>query len=184
MIIEKDCGVYDAMSKGVNHCNSDFLSFINSGDLIIHDGYIKLLNNIVDRNLCYYGETSWENDYNPVINFLKYFPYLLRMPGHQSIIFPIDFMRKNKFDRNFPISADIDHKLIAHKMGLFKKFDFPVVINSAGGLSQQINSINNLFARSKEKYRIAYKHYGFFSAILNFLIFFIWHGRKLFLNKI
>ena len=31
-ISEPDHGIYDAMTKGLNHCSGDFVVFINSGD--------------------------------------------------------------------------------------------------------------------------------------------------------
>jgi hypothetical protein len=181
-IIEEDNGVYDAMSKGIKIASYEFIAFLNSGDIYLVDNYLKLLNSIDDKTFCYSGRTLWSNNINPGIKILEFFPFLLRLPGHQSMIFPKLFLETYPFDSSFPVSADIDHKLIAYKLDKLKRFDYPVVINEPDGLSQKFDSLTHLMSRSLEKSRIALKHFGIISAIINFCICFIWHGRKLILK--
>ena len=171
------------MSKGVKIASFELISFLNSGDTLLIDNFLKLLNSINDKTCCYSGKTLWDNNINPGLKILEFSPFLLRMPGHQSIIFPKFFLETYPFDIRFPISADIDHKLIAYKLDKLKRFDYPVVTNQSGGLSQRFDSFNHLFKRSLEKSRIAFKHFGIISAIINFIICFIWHSRKLIKNK-
>lgn len=179
-ISEKDSGIYDAMRKGVGLSNGNYICFMNSGDCISSKGMHLLIESIENISFCYSGLPNWGNKH-PGFRFVSYNPYLLRVPNHQAILFPRDFLISNPFDDvNFPISADLEHKILAVRKNLLKQYDYVVVDCEAGGASQRIESFSKLYRRAKEHAGVARKHFGNFWFVINFIKFYIWHLRKVF----
>jgi glycosyltransferase involved in cell wall biosynthesis len=53
-VSEKDCGIYDAMNKGILATTGDWVNFMNAGDILYDNSVIiNVVNSIVDEDLIY-----------------------------------------------------------------------------------------------------------------------------------
>jgi glycosyltransferase involved in cell wall biosynthesis len=174
-VSEKDFGIYDAMNKGVYYATGDFICFMNSGDRIEPVGMNNFLNAVKDKSSWYIGSAKWTSKFVMFKRF-EFSPFLLRMPNHQAMMLPTNFLRLHPFNVNYPIAADLDNKLFACKELRRVFLDYIVVSCSPGGKSQTIEDYTNLFSRSYEIGRIAFVHFGLFVAVVNVLKYLSWHG--------
>lgn len=62
-VSEKDKGIYDAMNKGINLANGEWLNFMNAGDKFYNDDTLEgvLKENIIDQADCIYSNTIFSD---------------------------------------------------------------------------------------------------------------------------
>jgi glycosyltransferase involved in cell wall biosynthesis len=183
LVIEKDEGIYDAMTKGIKVTTGDFVCFMNTGDQILKKGMRKLIHKIDNKDYSFAGSSKWDIRKRGQ-NYLKFYPKLLRMPNHQAIWFSRNFLVENPFDKRFPVCADLDHKILCNNNKTLRRFDIEVVLSESGGASQVITTAKVLFARALEHAGVAKKHYGNFWFFINFVKFYIWNLRKVIKEKV
>jgi putative colanic acid biosynthesis glycosyltransferase len=106
-LIERDAGIYDAMNKGAKLACGKFLYFLNSGDIVLPDVFLKLrgLNNIFDYDVIY-GSTklisSDKIDLSRKIEVIFYdIPFC-----HQSVLLNKDVFMEYKFSEKYKLAAD------------------------------------------------------------------------------
>lgn len=186
-ISETDSGIYDAMNKGVRKSSGKVLFFLNSGDLIIVKGFLRLFNAFSNRdnshkeNCIYYGYNSWRGNYNPGLSFEVFFPAFGRLPSHQSMIIPKMIQNENLYNLRYPIAADQYFKLsIFHKGVKFIKVDCYVCDSLKNGVSQRFESLSHLKKRTVETYYIFSSFYTKVHSLFYSVLFFLWNMRKLF----
>lgn len=143
-ISEKDNGIYDAMNKGIDKANGDFVIFMNSGDTFHYDfkfeDYIDALEdchaNIDD--VIIYGDVLHSVD----DCFFRYLAvddnndnwWLRDTPCHQSLFLPTSFLKKNKFNLKYKTYADAEQMLKAfNELPVKVKFNKAVSIFEIGG---------------------------------------------------
>ena len=174
-VSEKDNGIYDAMNKGVRNATGDFICFMNSGDCIEPVGMNNFLNSIKDKSSWHIGSAKWTSEFVMFKRF-EFSPFLLRMPNHQAMMLPTDFLRRHPFNVNYPIAADLDNKLFACKE-LHRVFsEYKIALCAPGGKSQVINGYKDLFSRSFEIGKIAFMHFGPLAVVVNVVKYLLWHG--------
>lgn len=108
-ISEPDKGIYNAMNKGIEIANGEWIIFMNSGDTfysstVIAD-IIKSINNDVDviygnTNLIYKDEAIIDKP-QAFVSENDYMPFC-----HQSSIIKAELIKKYKFDEKYKICAD------------------------------------------------------------------------------
>jgi len=175
-IIEKDKGIYDAMNKGLNAAQGEYVWFMNSGDRF-HSG--DSVSNMLDYLVrfpevdCFYGDTEFVDEkYEPMglISKLKpqKFPKVLNKNSfrtgmsicHQSFV-----ARKSiceEYNLNYRFAADVDWVIrILDKNPVTMSVDFVVADFAVGGSSYQHTK-----KAMKERYQILGEHYGFFANLL------------------
>lgn len=177
-VSENDSGIYDAMNKGVELSQGEMVCFMNSGDVIIPNGMKMLFDEIKDLKYAYAGRDVYI-DCSYGFPFLGYMPKLLRMPSHQSMIIPRYCLLQRPFNTSYTISSDLDCKLYLYKNKILKRFNYVVAAKESGGKSHQIKDLTHLHNRAKEHFSIAYRHFGFLWATINYIKFFTWHFRKI-----
>lgn len=136
-ISEADKGLYDAMNKGIDRANGDYLIYINAGDKFFSG---LLLSSIFDQAnnensviLGYSIEVFAEDRYlRPGIGHES---IVFSSPSHPATLYPRAFYEKNKYRLDKPIGADgnFTARAIAQHGALF----VPVIISEfeLGGLS-------------------------------------------------
>ncbi|PKQ74615.1 glycosyltransferase [Aeromonas sobria] len=135
-VSEKDGGIYDAMNKGIDKANGDFVIFMNSGDTFHYDFKFK---DYIDALEGCHANFSDVIIYGDVLHsvddcFFRYLAvddsnhkwWLSNTPCHQSLFLPSSFLKKNKFSLQYKIYADADQMLKA-----FNELPVKIKINKA-----------------------------------------------------
>ena len=189
-ISKKDRGIYDAMNKGSKFAMGDALFFLNAGDKLINEQFIRLIKlfeqnrKLYGKNFVLCGTHIYTKNY-PGFKFLKnnFIPLLGRLPSHQSMLIPKKLQLENLYDEKFPISADKDFKLkIYLKKVKYIIKNYTVCLSLPDGKSQNMSNHLNLKNRTIETYYIFKKNYNILWALIYSFVFYIWNFRKL-INK-
>ena len=115
LISEPDRGVYDAMNKGIEHSSGDFVYFLNSGDVLLNPSILSKikLEELKERNAIIYGNVVVA--YGNIEALEKPRPFFkskMKFKGigicHQSMFFPGELIRNEKYDLSYNIAADYD----------------------------------------------------------------------------
>ena len=149
-ISEKDKGVYDAMNKGTDLANGEWINFLNAGDSFYHEDVLKTFfsSPIPEDTGVIYGDTIEEYAYgdrftteDDMTAKNKVMPFC-----HQSSFVRIKLMREFRFDLQYKILADHDlFYRLRHKNIKFQHY--PVVVaryNGQYGISATNPLILNL----------------------------------------
>lgn len=115
LISEPDRGVYDAMNKGIEHSSGDFVYFLNSGDVLLNPSILSKIKfeDVNVRNTIIYGNVVVA--YGNIEALEKPRPFFnskMKFKGigicHQSMFFPGELIRNEKYDLSYKIAADYD----------------------------------------------------------------------------
>ena len=115
LISESDRGVYDAMNKGIKYSTGDFVYFLNSGDVLLNPSILSKikLEELKERNTIIYGNVVVA--YGNIEALEKPRPFFnskMKFKGigicHQSMFFPGELIRNEKYDLSYKIAADYD----------------------------------------------------------------------------
>lgn len=115
LISEPDRGVYDAMNKGIKYSTGDFVYFLNSGDVLLNPSILSKikLEELKERNAIIYGNVVVA--YGNIEALEKPRPFFnskMKFKGigicHQSMFFPGELIRNEKYDLSYKIAADYD----------------------------------------------------------------------------
>lgn len=131
-VSEKDKGVYDAMNKALEVITGDWVYFLGAGD-ILFNLLDKVAEKFVDKKIIYYGNV-YRNDLLSIHNGkISPFRFSYENICHQSIFYPIDAIKKYRFDLRYKICADHDcnMKLYGDKNYTFKYL--PIIICNYDG---------------------------------------------------
>ncbi len=132
--IEPDNGIYDAMNKGINRANGDYLIFMNAGDEFAdEDTLLSILKYQADF---IYGDAIEEN----YLKKSKHHTQITKgmITHHQSMIYRRSVIGDLRYDEKYIIAAD--YKFTIEYLGRcrsFLKLDMPICIFETGGVSQQ-----------------------------------------------
>ena len=186
-ISQKDEGIYNAMNKGIKYAKGDALFFLNAGDKLINNEFLKLIKLFQTNKICYgnnfvlCGNHMYTKGY-PGFKFLEknFIPFLGRLPSHQSMLIPRELQLQNMYDEKFPISADKDFKLkIYLKKVKFIIKNYVVCLSLPNGKSQNIENHYVLSNRTLEMFSIFRTNYNFLWAIIYSFAFYVWNLRKI-----
>jgi glycosyltransferase involved in cell wall biosynthesis len=154
LIRGKDNGPYDAMLKGVQEANGEWIIFINAGDIFSTSKILsKIFVNINDSSPdIIYGDHFWLHENKAhlhralPLNALKGFHrfeyadtalWKIGIPGHQATFTKKELLLKYPFKyQQYNIAAD--HDLLFHYItsGIkYMQVSFPISIYKSGGLS-------------------------------------------------
>ena len=173
LISEPDLGIYNAMNKGISHCEEDYILFLNSGDVFSDDAAIRAI------------EHSLSDDYDVVL-FGFSVRNRIRMPkpiwsrfwslptSHQAIIYKRSLLVKHSFFESYQYAADFEHFL--------RIMTKPLIIHSVRRLlvcNEPYGSDANL-DRVLSEYRAALVLNGYPS----WLAFLIYRLKRLYLGMV
>lgn len=145
---EKDSGIYNAMNKGVNMSNGEWLLFLNAGDSLCADAVLERFAANVDNEYdIVYGDAIHE--FAGMFKYEKSLPLEImteKIPfSHQSAFISRNIMKKYYYDESYKIAADFDFFLRCYKDGVkFKSVSLPVSFFELGGISSSGNILRNI----------------------------------------
>lgn len=141
LVSEKDNGIYDAMNKSLNYVSedSDYLIFINAGDLLLGDALSSIFDNYEAKqkqNFNIYGDFFYGDDLRILPSKLGMGFLARNTVCHQALIFNTSIHKEYKYNLNYPICADYEVILKMYKDKInFKKIDVPIVKYLPDGFS-------------------------------------------------
>ncbi|WP_236579115.1 glycosyltransferase family 2 protein [Hydrogenimonas urashimensis] len=157
-ISRPDRGIYDAMNRGAELADGDYIQFLNAGDTLYSETVLsevaqKLKENpakvLFGRALTGSEERiSWlypSVEAPAITEWLK-----SHDPNHQAIFFPKSFYKKHQYDLKYKITADLDYKLRAKKEIGYLFIDRVIVKFALGGVSTQNGNFGFITQRIKE----------------------------------
>ena len=142
LISEPDRGVYDAMNKGIKYSTGDFVYFINSGDILLNPSILSKikLEELKERNAIIYGNVVVA--YGNIEALEKPRPFFnskMKFKGigicHQSMFFPGELIRNEKYDLSYNIAADYD---LAYRLWRREQFFFLKTLPSLNTIGEKV----------------------------------------------
>ena len=159
VICQKDCGVYDAMNRGVEIAKGRYIYFLGAGDTLCEGALDSIIRMLPPHDYGFlYGNVRWgQSEYDGPFTPLK---LIEKNICHQSI-----FYGRKVFDilggYNLAYSVLADYELNLRCMGSskVKKQYVPILVANyeGGGLSDRVN--DRVFGADKKK--LVRKHLGF-----------------------
>lgn len=162
-VSEKDCGLYDAMNKGLSLISGDYVYFLGADDRLIPGSFARVAANIMQhdaKKAVFYGDVYLPNRHRLYDGRFNPVKLAIRNICHQSIFYPAEAFVETKYDLKYPILADYDLNL-----RLFTRFEFiymPLLIaffNDSGLCSSVVD--RNF---QKDNFRIVRARLGIFLA--------------------
>ena len=158
--LRKIFGIYPSMNLALDNVSSEYLIFMNSGDMFFDEkslGYLFKSIKQDNYDICF-GQTYIEGKNNfywinpsPLVNNINLWCRFFE-PIHQSMLIKTSLAKKNKFDTNSPIGADAQWKRnLIHNNNYFY-LSYPVSRFALGGISNKI-SLEILKLKLKEPSR-------------------------------
>ncbi len=144
IISEPDNGIYDAMNKGIEQSNGDYIIFMNAGDMFSTPTILdEVLGAITEKNPdLIYGD-AWEQGKDGDIFYKRAKPHSGILNGlfthHQSIFYNRAALGSLRYDTSFRIAADYDLTLrfLKNKTRTCHYIDKPICVFESGGISQK-----------------------------------------------
>lgn len=108
-VSEPDKGIYDAMNKGINLANGEWINFMNAGDTFYHSNIIEdiFAKKIYEYDIIYGAVNMLSSTYNKIVwpkhNISRSHP----MPfNHQSVFVRTSLCKQYPFDISYRYAAD------------------------------------------------------------------------------
>lgn len=138
-VSEKDLGIYDAMNKGIDAANGEWISFMNAGD--------KFSSKSCLADIFMFDQRDFTIIYGDVNVVYPHFTRLVKaksiseipkgMPFcHQSTLIKKTYHKSHKFNISNSIAADMEFLMSAYRSGLsFNYLPFAISNVMSGGIS-------------------------------------------------
>lgn len=134
LIVEKDNGIYDAMNKGLDLCETGHVLFLGAGDKIL------TLPKNIEPQVVYYGTTIVDNNRYFVSSIDNFVFNTFSSLHHQSMLVPVSFHRY--FNTDYKICADYAHNIEMMIEGREFKFDVDLLsYHMPGGVSSNLEKV-------------------------------------------
>ena len=142
-VSEWDKGIYDAMNKGIDFANGEWIIFMNAGDVFYSEYVLESFFLSKDRTseMMIYGDALLKERQGIKFRSQKHrHKALVKALVHQSMFIKSDYMKRHPFDLSFKVMADYDHML-----GLIRAYpdsvaymSTPVCIYDRSGASSRL----------------------------------------------
>jgi glycosyltransferase involved in cell wall biosynthesis len=172
VIIEKDEGIYDAMNKGLQHANGDWVYFLGADDLLATPTMIEeLVKKFEKPDNVYYGDTYLKNAnrlYEGKVDLLK---FSLCNISHQAIFYPKSVYKTKKYDLTYPYFADHIYNLEIYARNPQKFVYVPMLISIYNDRGRSSTNTDEVY--SQNIVRVIYDNFGLPLSV------YVWLRRKI-----
>lgn len=138
LVQEKDSGIYDAMNKGISLASTNWLWFVNSGDIILLDSVTlkSLLDEaeVNNNNLIY---SDLKTNTKKIRQNIDVSNLARGMLNHQNIIYHRSNFEKYLYDISFKFCADYNHFLKIYKSINSLKSNHELCLYDTEGVSSE-----------------------------------------------
>ncbi len=144
---EPDTGIYNAMNKGIDHANGEWLQFLNSGDWLYENTTLEQVFSKDWRCDVVFGDILLvnQNVLQPRIylNDLRFSYFLNQTINHQSTFYRRSIFNELKYDESFSIFSDwaMHMQLILHNKRFIHINQFIVYFDGSGIGSQSCEKV-------------------------------------------
>lgn len=142
-VSEKDMGIYDAMNKGLQYSDGDWIVFLNAGDLFSSNCILSNILRSVKENcdIIYSDVLIDVNGNKSLKRAINLSSFSHMMPFcHQSCLIKNKLFVDKKFNTSYKIAADYDFLLSCYLQNKqFQYFREPIAIFLSGGISYNLN---------------------------------------------
>lgn len=163
---ERDNGIYDAMNKGISLCNSDYIIFMNAGDVFLNSNVLFSITQSLDyeSKSIYVGSYICRTEYGVDKMVLPNIGDNYDMPtSHQAMILP--YVKDLSYDLKYRICADYNLFCFLRNKFPVIKLELVIALTEGGGVSDK-----RWYMALKEKYKINVFYQGKIKSIFNFFI--------------
>lgn len=164
VISEKDNGIYNAMNKGINNSDGDYIFFLNSGDRFLDENVVENVFSQVDKEDVVYGNICLSVrgkikvlNSNPEIRFFDRYQH--DMPPHPAIFIKTTKIRDiGGFNERYKIVSDVAliMTLFSDKNLKYKFIDMPITVFDSNGVSSKYENKDLIY---KERRHFILNHY-------------------------
>lgn len=146
----KDCGVYDAMNKGIKMANGKWLFFLGSDDLLFNERVladmsvrlIKTSAKFVYGNVKIIGDTSWAQDGETYRGNTSLAEILTFNICHQCIFYSADIFENKLYNTKYKILADHDFNIYCASRYCLQYVPITVSYFNTGGISSRLKDLS------------------------------------------
>lgn len=119
-VSQSDAGIYDAMNQALEMISGDFVLFLGCDDLLWGpDVLIHAADKMRDQRLIYYGDVVMKGTGAVYDGFFSRWKIVRKNICHQSIFYPKELYKENKYSLEYPVLADY-----AYNLQFFKQFSY------------------------------------------------------------
>tara|TARA_B100000212_G_scaffold339336_1_gene317625 strand:- start:7819 stop:8595 length:777 start_codon:yes stop_codon:yes gene_type:complete len=168
-----DNGVYDAMNKAFIYAKSEFIIFLNAGDIFLSKYSLKEITHHIKNNPNFNSYSGGTLQIDPIKKMplrligigraYKYLPFA-QLP-HPSFIVKKSVLSKLKypFDPKLEIASDYKQQLLFRKKGIWKTYyiDKIITVMPSGGISNKNKT--SILKGYKETFLFTFSIYRFTS---------------------
>lgn len=157
-VSEKDKGIYDAMNKGIDLANGEWINFMNAGDSFVNYEVLEKINIESFENMALlYGKKIQKGKIIEPLPIKKLEIGEIHA-NHQSMFFNKELLGEDLiYNSKYKIYGDYElvNKIYLKYPRQIKFINHIIANFEDGGISSKIS-----FQKRKEKYLILYKYYG------------------------
>ena len=137
---EKDGGIYDAMNKGIEQSNGEWLLFIGGDDRLYDEDILsEIFSNDLSGNNLVYGNVVYDNKILHKASFGKML-FLKNTIHQQGAFFNKKCFDDFRFNTNYKILADYELNLLLYKKRTpVKKVDYVISKCGSNGVSKNVS---------------------------------------------
>ena len=142
-VSQSDAGIYDAMNQALEMIRGDFVLFLGCDDLLWGTDVIgNAAAKMSDQRLIYYGDVVMKGTGAVYDGVFSRWKIVRKNICHQSIFYPKELYKENKYSLKYPILADYEYNL-----RFFKQFSYLNLIisrfNESGVSGRVVDSAFN-----------------------------------------
>lgn len=166
LISEEDCGIYDAMNKGVCKASGDFIYFLGSDDTLAMN-FNDLYNVLLKSDTVYYGDVNLVPANKIYGGRFSTRDIINRNLCHQSIFYPREVFFSHKYGSEYKYMEDyhLNLQLWGSSKYKFEYINFCIANYRTDGSS----SINVDKEFKRKSFRIIYSHFGILGLALKLM---------------